>query len=392
MKIAIYSGTIPSTSFIERLIVGVSQYHNVLLFGVQKNQVNYSSDSIKVFVTPSSKWANIMVTFFRTLRLFFKQPKVLFELLDEVKSEKTRYSKFVKFSRCLPILLHRPDILHLQWAKDISTYAFFKTRFGIPLIVSFRGAHINYTPVVEPSYASIYKELFPHVDAFHGVSKTIIDKASRYDTIADRSTVIYSPTPAFFFDTYKAYLKPSLKTIKIVSVGRNHWKKGYQYAIDAVHQLRVKGYDVHYTLIGPAKPTEALLFQMHQLDVADAISFKSHLDQKQLLEELKCQDILLLPSLGEGIANVVLESMAIGLPVISTNCGGMEEVVKHKETGWLIPMRDAKAITDAIIDFYKTPEGDVKLMIDNAHQLVKKEFNYDTNISKFIKLYEAVVK
>ena len=392
MKIAIFSGTIPSTSFIERLIEGVSKHHEVLLFGVQKKQVNYSSDSIRVYATPNFKWQNLLVTFFRALGVLVKQPKALFGLLDEVKSEKTRHSKFVKFSRCLPILLHRPDVLHLQWAKDISSYAFLKTRFNIRLILSFRGAHINYTPIVEPEYATIYKDLFPHVDAFHGVSQTIINKAAQYDDISSRSTVVYSPTPDFFFEAYKPYKKSKSKTIQLVSVGRNHWKKGYQYAIDAVHQLKSQGYNVHYTLIGPSKPTEALLFQMHQLDILDCISFKNNLSQQELLVEIQKHDVMILPSLGEGIANVVIESMAIGLPVISTNCGGMEEVVKHKETGWLIPMRDAKAIETAIIDFHNTSQEKLQSMVLQAHELVKREFDYDKNIVKFIALYESFVK
>ncbi|GGI58032.1 glycosyltransferase family 4 protein [Winogradskyella haliclonae] len=392
LKIAIFSGNIPSTSFIERLINGVAEHHKVFLFGIQKKSVKYSSKNIRVYATPNSKWVNVLVTSFRILHLFFKQPKALFRLLEEVKSEKIRYSRFIKLSRCLPILLHKPDILHLQWAKDIAAYGFLKTRFNIPLVVSFRGAHINYTPVVEPKFASVYKELFPCVDAFHGVSHTIVKKASQYDDILSRSIVIYSPTPRFFFNTYKPYQKPKRKLIRVVSVGRNHWKKGYQYAIDALHQLRVKGFDVQYTLIGPERPTEALLFQMHQLNVLEAISFKSQLTQQELLEALQHQDVLLLPSLGEGIANVVLEAMAVGLPVISTDCGGMAEVVKHKETGWLVPMRDAKAIEAAIIDFDNTPEDKLKSMVSNAHEFVKREFDYANNIKKFIELYNTVVK
>ena len=391
LKIAIFSGTIPSTSFIERLIKGVSQHHNVLLYGVKNTNVVYTSDAIKVYTTPKSKWKSVLITLWRTFLLVIKQPKDLFKLLDEVKTETSRYSKFQKFSKCLPILLYKPDILHLQWAKDLPKYVFLKIRFGIPLVVSFRGAHINYTPIVEPDFAALYKKTFPYVDAFHGVSKTILNKASQYGNISHRSTVIYSPMPDFFFDAYQHYQKQKRETIRIVSVGRNHWKKGYQYAVDAIYKLKQNGYKVRYTLIGPSQPSEALLFQMHQLDVIDNISFIGYLKQQELLEQLKDEDVLLLPSLGEGIANVVLEAMAIGLPVISSDCGGMAEVVKHKETGWLVPMRDAKAITDAVIDFYKTPEEELKTIIENAHQLVKREFDYDKNIEKFIRIYESII-
>ena len=96
--------------------------------------------------------------------------------------------------------------------------------------------------------------------------------------------------------------------------------------------------------------------------------------------------------MGEGIANVVLEAMSMGLPVISTDCGGMAEVVKHKETGWLIPMRDAKAIETAIIDFHNTSQEKLQSIVLQAHELVKREFDYDKNIAKFIALYNSVVK
>ncbi|SHH39059.1 glycosyltransferase family 4 protein [Winogradskyella jejuensis] len=392
LKIAIFSGNIPSTSFIERLIDGVSKHHEVLLFGMQKQKVDYSSNSIRIFSTPNSKLKNSFITLWRATKLFFTNPKALFQLLEEVKKEASNYSKFMKLSKCIPILLHKPDILHLQWAKDLPKYAFLKSTFKIPIVVSFRGAHINYTPIVEPDFAEKYKATFPLVDAFHGVSKTIIDKASQYGDIANRSTVIYSPLPQFFFEAYEEFQKKESEIIRIVSVGRNHWKKGYQYAVDAIKQLKEKGYNVHYTLIGPSSPTEALLFQIHQLSVEDSISFVGQLNQEDLLKALKKQDILLLPSLGEGIANVALEAMSMGLPVISTNCGGMAEVVKHKETGWLIPMRNTDAIAEAVIDFNSTSESELKSITNNAYKFVKNEFDFKNNISKFISLYNTVVK
>ena len=102
-------------------------------------------------------------------------------------------------------------------------------------------------------------------------------------------------------------------------------------------------------------------------------------------------NLLLLPSLNEGIANVVLEAMAMSLPVISSDCGGMSEVVKHRETGWLVPIRNPKAIADAVIDYSQTSNKELSNIVKNANELIKSEFNTKENIAQFINLYKSVM-
>ena len=390
-KIAIYSGAIPSTAFIERLIEGVSGYHEVLIFGKLQKPYTHQSKTIKVYSTPKSKLKNVLASFVRTLGLLLKNPKALPILWQELKAVNGTYAKFDQYTRLLPIILYKPDIFHIQWTKDLPKLTFLKTKFNIPLIVSFRGAHINYTPIVEPDYQTLYRQSFPFVDAFHGVSKTIVEKASQYGDIKNRSSVIYSPIPEFFFKQFKPYKKRQADTIHLVSVGRDHWKKGYQYALEAVYRLKEKGLKVTYTLIGPEKPSEALLFQMHQLNITQNIIYKGKLSQKELLETYRAYDLLVLPSLGEGIANVVLEAMAVGLPVISTDCGGMPEVVINGETGWLVPMRDSEAIVNAVVDYTKTSAESLNKMTLNAYKTIKKRCSYEENISEFIHLYTSVI-
>ena len=127
---------------------------------------------------------------------------------------------------------------------------------------------------------------------------------------------------------------------------------------------------------------------MHQLQLESQIKFVGSLPQVDLLRTLKTFDILLLSSVEEGIANVVLEAMAMGVPVISTDCGGMAEVIKHKETGWLVPVRNPNAIADAIIELSETTERQLQSITQNAHDLVKAEFKAEDSIEKFVDLYE----
>jgi len=101
-------------------------------------------------------------------------------------------------------------------------------------------------------------------------------------------------------------------------------------------------------------------------------------------------DVLLLSRVEEGNANVVLEAMAVGLPVISTDCGGMREVVSNGETGWLVPPRNPAAIAKALEKFIHLPAALLLPIRRNAYTLVKSKFQADRNISAFCAWYHEV--
>lgn len=391
LKVAIFSGAIPSTTFIEHLIKGVAHQYRVMLFGVVGSPKTYQSKHIKIYKTPYSHLLNLCYTLWRLLLLGIKHPTHILKLFKEVKKYKRIYDRWIWFSKFLPIVLYKPDILHLQWARDVEFYSFLKDQFGIRLIVSLRGAHINYTPIVEPRMAVIYKNTFPKVDAFHAVSEAIGIEAQKYGAEPAKINLIHSPIQRNFFNAFTPFKKSKVKTLNIVSVGRFHWKKGFKYAFDAIYLLREAGLKIEYTIIGSEIASENLLFQMHQLQLESQIKLMGVLSQDDLLETLKTFDVLLLPSVEEGIANVVLEAMAVGLPVISTDCGGMPEVVKHRETGWLVPVHDPQAIADAILDVSQTQEQELQRITQNAHDFVKMEFNAGDSIQKFLKLYQSVI-
>ena len=390
MKVAIFSGTIPSTTFVEHLIEGVAKHHEVYLFGTKKKAKTYTNSSIKVFGNSSSILANVIVSFFRLLLLALKYPKRLPVLASEIKTYKGAYQKRHAFFRLLPVILHKPDVFHVQWAKDLSKWMFLKEKLDVKIILSLRGAHINYSPVVNKTLAQRYRQNFPKVDAFHAVSETIKTTAQKYHANAEKITVIHSPILESTCNRYEAPKATMEAPIKIVVVGRFHWIKGYDYVLRACNILKENNVKFHLTFVSSNKVSESILYQTHKFDLNHEIDFIDGLDQDQLFQLMKTFDLSLLSSLDEGIANVVLESMAIGLPVISTNCGGMPEVVKHKETGWLVPTRDAQAIADEIVEVSQTSLEDLQRITKNAHHLVKNSFNFEKSISQFVELYESV--
>ncbi|MFD2542036.1 glycosyltransferase family 4 protein [Lacinutrix gracilariae] len=391
VKIAIYSGAIPSTTFVERLIVGIAKHYDVLIFGVQNTPKLYASANIKVHSTSRSLFINLIKTKWHVFVLLFTNPKRLFIVIKEIQKHKSLYSKWHAFTRLIPIMRFLPDIIHVQWAKDVDRFMFLKEKLGVKLILSLRGAHINYSPIASPTLAESYKRNFPKVDAFHAVSKAIAIEAQKYNAEASKIKVIHSPITEQIFNLYKNVEKSKSKTIRICVVGRFHWIKGMRYLFDALRVLQQENKTFECICIGENCLPEEALFQINQLDLFQSITILGNLNQEVLFKTMQSCDVLVLPSLKEGIANVVLEAMAIGLPVIATHCGGMAEVVIPNETGWLVPTRNPKAIANAIMEVKETSEKEIQRITENAYQLVKKEFNGNESIKKFEALYQLVL-
>ena len=101
-------------------------------------------------------------------------------------------------------------------------------------------------------------------------------------------------------------------------------------------------------------------------------------------------DCLILPSVVEGIANVVMEAMAIGLPVISSDCGGMTEVITNDINGMIFPMRDMQALTMQMKKIMGMPILETELLVQNALKTVMNNHNPRLIGEKIFYLYEKL--
>lgn len=379
---------LPNTTFIETLIFGVAKEHQVLLFGTPKKRLHYNHPNIQVIPTPASSVHNGVLTVWRGLRLAMKSPKLLRIAIREAKKYPSLYTKWMRFSRFVPVLLYQPDVFHLQWSSRIDRWLFLKDAYPCRFIVSVLGSQLLVEPHYNAALALRYRKGFPKVDVLHAVSSDLAQQAIIYGALPERVQVIRTPVPQAAFACYQESRQTrSANSLQLVSVGRHHWVKGYGYAISAVAVLREQGVDASYTIIAEGAIPETLLYQVHDLGLTDVVTFKSGLPQDALFSELLRYDALVLPSVSEGIANVVVEAMAIGLPVISSNCGGMPEVVHDGETGVLFAMRDVDGIVAACQRFMNMTEAEVLAMRRQAHELVKRDYHEAENVARMVDLY-----
>ena len=375
MKVAVYSGVIPSTNFIENLLKTLSKNNVEVIVIGKKKEINYFENSkFKYIYYPENKLKKIIFIFFQGLIFFLKNKQYLIEFYKYYNSlPKNESGGLISWLiKVLPVVNNLPDIFHLQWVKSLPFWFFLKEIFGIKIIVSLRGAHINYSPLNDSYLKSNYIKLFPKVDSFHAVSAKIATVAEKYGASKQDTRIIYSGINFKEINFIKRRKPIKNELFSFISVGRNHWKKGYHYSISAFDKIISMGYEATYTILLSNKPGEEILYQIKDLNLKHNIKIISGMNQLDIYKSIYDSNCLVLPSVEEGIANVVLESMAIGTLVISSNCGGMAEVIQNNKNGLIFESRNVNDLTDKMVHAMKIKKATKRKIISNA-----KKTSYD---------------
>ena len=388
--VAIYSGNIPSTTFIENLIEAMAESGmNILLFGKKTSEVSYNGN-VKVVETPQKILPLSLFVLIQSLRLILKDKSIFRSLLSSVKTRKTSLRYILKdLGAMLPVINAQPDIFHVQWAKTVQVYPELFELLKGKIAVSLRGAHINYSPLHDEGLAETYRKVFPEVVAFHAVSSNIADEAQKYGANRERITVIHSSVRDNLLNDETVRI-PERKKIEIISVGRFHWKKGYHYGLDAMKILKNKNVDFHYTIVAQGEMPEEIIFLINEYELKSHVTIIPGLKYDKLIQKMKESSVLLLPSVEEGIANVVLEAMAVGIPVITTDCGGMSEVVEDSSNGFIVGVRDPVALAEKIFELRDMSIDQLKKTLTNAKDTIRNEFSRMQQIEKFISFYKRI--
>lgn len=391
MKIAIYSGNIPSTTFIENLIYGLSNGgFEIFLFGRKSGEVKYN-DNVKIYDTPENATLLILFLIKESVMLLIRNPKLFFKCITLVRKKNSGRRKFLReLGTLLPILSHQPDIFHIQWGKTVERFPELFELLKSKFVLSLRGAHINYSPLTNNKLAEAYKKYFPGIEKFHAVSKAIADEALKYKASIDKISVIHSSVKDEFLKMNPDVFDKK-DTIKVISVGRFHWKKGYHYALDAFKQLSDQNISFEYTIIAQGEIPEEIIFLINEYKLQSKVKIIQGMSHEKLLTKLCESHVLILPSVEEGIANVVLEAMAAGVPVITSDCGGMNEAVRDNYNGYVVPLRRPELLAEKIKDFISSNIESKKKIVANARNTIEENFSSAKQIREFSEFYKSMI-
>ena len=178
------------------------------------------------------------------------------------------------------------------------------------------------------------------------------------------------------------------KSLIITYIGRLSPEKGVKYLIDSVNIIKRDIENFRVFIVGDGKEFFTLKELVKQYSLEDMIIFTGY--RENVKDFLEATDILVHPSLTEGIPLSILEAMYSKVPVIATSVGGIPEIIKDCENGILIEPENKEQIAQAVLRLVK----DIKLrqkIIKNAFYLVNREFNISKYCNKLGGIYKKVL-
>jgi glycosyltransferase involved in cell wall biosynthesis len=166
-------------------------------------------------------------------------------------------------------------------------------------------------------------------------------------------------TPAVDTSVFK--LRPERKTqypsiLFVAGLNRADQHKGLQYLLEAMSELRKKISNIHLIVVGEGGMRSEYEQRVKNLGLEEAVVFTGRLSGEKLAEQYQCAHFFVLPTLNESFSMVILEAMASGLPVVSTNVGGVPTLVSNNETGFLVEAGDGPAVTQKILELIENSQ------------------------------------
>lgn len=246
-----------------------------------------------------------------------------------------------------PLSMFDTDIVHFEFSGIATTYldALDELRRRARLAVSCRGAAEQIEPLRDPARADALREVFARMDLIHCVSEDMRRTVLDLGAPEDRILVNRPAVPVAQFAPLRRVERPP-GPLRVLSIGRLHWKKGLDDGLRAVARTIRGGTDLQYRIVGEGDQREKLTFLIDQLGLVGRAELLGAKSQTEVIEQLRWCDVVLLPSLSEGISNAVLEAMAAGRAVVTTDCGGMTEIIDDGVNGLVVPVGDELLIAE----------------------------------------------
>ena len=237
-------------------------------------------------------------------------------------------------------------------------------------------------------YVAVSKDLAAWLETTVGVSPSRIQQIYNGVDLArfsPRSGAPPDPLP-------EGFPARTSDTLCVGTVGRLAGVKDQATLLHAYAQMRGRDESlarrVQLAIVGDGPEGPRLRALAHELGIADRTWFAG--DRGDVPEIMRCLDLFVLPSLGEGVSNTVLEAMASGLPVLATRVGGNPELVREGVTGELFSVGQSEALADMMYAYLRDDSRRRACGVA-ARSFVSERFSWERCVNQYLDLYDALL-
>jgi glycosyltransferase involved in cell wall biosynthesis len=337
--------------------------------------VNYPSLGPLARVPRTRRWNGVVV----------HHPRYL--VVPKIGMTLTPHALFWTLKRAVEHLLaqgRRFDLIDAHYFYPDGVAAVWVARhFGIPVTVTARGTDLN----LIPEYATPRKmicEAAAQTDGLITVCQALKDRLIELGTAPERVTVLRNGVDLELFrpmDRDRARASLGLTRRTLGSVGWLIERKGHHHAIRALHGLP----DIDLLIVGEGPEHAALERLAAKEGVSERVRFLGPIEQERLPEIYNAIDALVLASSREGWANVLLEAMACGTPVVASAVWGTPEVVAAPEAGVLMKTVDAQGAIEGVTQLFATHPDRA------ATRRYAEGFNWDATTQGQLALFRQIL-
>jgi glycosyltransferase involved in cell wall biosynthesis len=266
-----------------------------------------------------------------------------------------------------------------------------KRWLGLPYIVSLRGGDV---PGLVPELNAIHRFLAPMRRLILRCAQAVVansESLARLSEITDPVPVRVIPNgvDASYFRPAEPDSRPARGPFRILFVGRLQSQKNLALVLRTFAAIKSQtDVPLRLDIVGDGPLRGELEALNHSLRTTDGVVWHGWLPKEELRMLYRSADVFVNPSLYEGMPNTVLEAMACGLPVVASNVGGNDALVKHGVTGFLFDLGVAEEFGQAIIKLIR--ERDLgQRMGDAARGRVVSDFSWHGVAKQYVELFRS---
>ncbi len=288
-----------------------------------------------------------------------------------------------------PIVALSPDIVHFEFGSLAAGRMHLRELLGCRIVVSFRGYDLNFTGAEDPAH---YGPVWQSADAIHLLGADLWRRAQERGCPPSKLHALIPPAvDAAGFPLREprgGVLGTAERPLRILSIGRLTWKKGYEYGLAAVAEAAGRGLRCEYRIVGDGEDRGLIAFVRHQLGLDGVVELLGALPNEAVRRELGWADLVLHSAVSEGFCNAVVEAQAAGLPVVCSDAGGLPENVADGETGYVVARREPREAAARLESLARDPETRER-MGRAGRRRAASLFDLASQIEAFEELYRA---